>query len=293
MRHKKWLVSFVSFLAVLLLLMACETGLEKPTGLEDQTSEQTVEDDSSEADVKERTSSEAEDENKKTSDVEIGLTDEEAQKDKETSTNERDVANSSGPDETNDQSSTASKSSPTDKNNRSTEQKGDTKKDQDSKSANSRGSSSSISDSSTNKDGKKSTDSTKKKDGKKETSPPAKPKNTITITIVISDSEVPLPATEMEIKDGVSALDALIDVTMKHGVHLDYRGGTGAGGYVQGLGNVYEFDRGPGSGWMFRVNGIFPNRGAGVTPLLGGDHVEWLYTENLGEDLGADLQPFR
>lgn len=116
---------------------------------------------------------------------------------------------------------------------------------------------------------------------------------TIVHSIVISDSEVPLPPTEMEIKDGFTVLNALIKITKAHKIQMDYRGGQGATAYVEGIANVYEFDRGSGSGWMYRVNGIFPDRGAGVVPLRPGDRVEWLYTTNLGQDLGADLKPFR
>ena len=106
---------------------------------------------------------------------------------------------------------------------------------------------------------------------------------------MISDNEIPLQPTEMEIEDYDTVLQALISITMQKGIHMDYRGHKGATAYVQGMGNVYEFDRGQGSGWMYRINGIFPDRGAGVVPLLDGDRVEWLYTTNLGEDLGADL----
>lgn len=119
------------------------------------------------------------------------------------------------------------------------------------------------------------------------------PKDTIVISIVISESEVPLPPTTIEMEEGDTVLDALIKITKEKGIQMDYRGGRGATAYVEGIANVYEFDRGSGSGWMYRVNGIFPDRGAGVVPLLPGDHVEWLYTTNLGVDLGADLEPFR
>lgn len=118
-------------------------------------------------------------------------------------------------------------------------------------------------------------------------------KDEITYSIVISSSEVPLPPTKMEINEGDTVLQALIKITKENKIQMDYRGGQGATAYVEGIDNVYEFDRGQGSGWMYRVNGIFPDRGAGVVPLLPGDRVEWLYTTDLGKDLGADLQPFR
>lgn len=122
---------------------------------------------------------------------------------------------------------------------------------------------------------------------------PEKKKNTVVYSIVISSNEVPLPPTEVEMTDGETVLDVLIRVTKEKGIQMDYRGGRGGTAYVEGIANVYEFDRGQGSGWMYRVNGIFPDRGAGTVPLYAGDRVEWLYTTNLGNDLGANLQPFR
>lgn len=122
---------------------------------------------------------------------------------------------------------------------------------------------------------------------------PEAPKNSVIYSIVISSSEVPLAPTEIEINDGDTVLDALIKITRDKKIQMDYRGGQGATAYVEGIANVYEFDRGQGSGWMYRVNGIFPDRSAGIIPLYPGDRVEWLYTTDLGNDLGADLKPFR
>lgn len=122
---------------------------------------------------------------------------------------------------------------------------------------------------------------------------PVQKKPTIVFSIVISPSEIPLSPTEMEIAEGDTVLNALMAITRENKIQMDYRGGQGASAYVEGIANVYEFDRGQGSGWMYRVNGIFPDRGAGVVPLRDGDRVEWLYTTNLGVDLNADLQPFR
>jgi cell division protein FtsN len=118
--------------------------------------------------------------------------------------------------------------------------------------------------------------------------------STVTYSIV-ADSQMGtvLPPTSVEIEDGDTVLDVLIEVTKSQGIPMSFRGGTGANAYVEGINNLFEFDRGPGSGWMYRVNGIFPNRGAGVVPLQDGDRIEWLYTIDLGKDLGAELKPFR
>ena len=48
--------------------------------------------------------------------------------------------------------------------------------------------------------------------------------------------------------------------------------------HVAGIDGLYEFDCGKNSGWMYRVNGKFPNYMAGKCKLHDGDKVEWLYT---------------
>jgi len=58
--------------------------------------------------------------------------------------------------------------------------------------------------------------------------------------------------------------------------------------YVEAINNLFEFDVGPLSGWMYRVNGWFPNFGASRYLLAPGDVVEWIYTVDLGRDLGVD-----
>ncbi|OBZ08821.1 hypothetical protein A8L34_21920 [Bacillus sp. FJAT-27264] len=64
--------------------------------------------------------------------------------------------------------------------------------------------------------------------------------------------------------------------------------GSGSTLYVRSIAGLAEFDRGPESGWMYSVNGVFPDYSAGVyTTLENGDSVAWRYTTNLGKDLGA------
>ena len=57
--------------------------------------------------------------------------------------------------------------------------------------------------------------------------------------------------------------------------------------YVEAINNLYEFDVGPLSGWMYSVNGWFPNFGASRYLLSDGDVIEWVYTVDLGRDLGV------
>ena len=58
--------------------------------------------------------------------------------------------------------------------------------------------------------------------------------------------------------------------------------------YIEGIGNIYERDVGELSGWMYSVNGWFPNYGCGRYALKDGDVIEWVYTCDLGADVGDD-----
>ena len=59
--------------------------------------------------------------------------------------------------------------------------------------------------------------------------------------------------------------------------------------YVESIDGDGEFDHGPGSGWMYNVDGDYLQYGADKHLLEGGENIEWRYTTNLGEDLGEDL----
>ena len=57
--------------------------------------------------------------------------------------------------------------------------------------------------------------------------------------------------------------------------------------YIEGIGNLYEFDVGNLSGWMYKVNDWFPNYGCSRYQLKDGDVIEWVYTCDLGYDVGG------
>ena len=60
--------------------------------------------------------------------------------------------------------------------------------------------------------------------------------------------------------------------------------------YLEGICHLYEFDCGPESGWMYQVNGTFPNYGCSSYEVQPGDSIQWLYScIGLGADLGADV----
>ena len=93
-----------------------------------------------------------------------------------------------------------------------------------------------------------------------------------------------LDTTTFVIEDGDTVFDVLCQARDKYKLHMQYTGG-GSGIYVQGINNLYEFDGGRWSGWMYCVNGWYPNYGCGVYYLQPGDVIEWNYTCDLGCDL--------
>ncbi|MCL1805955.1 MAG: S-layer homology domain-containing protein, partial [Clostridiales bacterium] len=60
-----------------------------------------------------------------------------------------------------------------------------------------------------------------------------------------------------------------------------------AGVYVEAINGFGEFSDGPLSGWMYSVNGVFPDYSASLYTLEDGDIVAWVYTRDLGKDVGG------
>lgn len=96
--------------------------------------------------------------------------------------------------------------------------------------------------------------------------------------VVIAECTLGLP-------EGSSAFDALISAARAQQVRVDYTGGSW-GTYVRSIGYIGEFGFGELSGWMYRVNGEFPQVSAGDFTLSDGDVVEFVYTCDLGRDVG-------
>ena len=55
--------------------------------------------------------------------------------------------------------------------------------------------------------------------------------------------------------------------------------------YIRGINNVYEFDFGELSGWIYLVNGKQPPVGAGNYIPKDTDVIEWIYTLDIADGL--------
>lgn len=60
--------------------------------------------------------------------------------------------------------------------------------------------------------------------------------------------------------------------------------------YIEGIGNLYEFDCGETSGWMYSVNGEFQSVSSSEYKVQDNDKIEFRYSCNLGKDLGANTE---
>lgn len=92
--------------------------------------------------------------------------------------------------------------------------------------------------------------------------------------------------------DNESVWDVLLRATKEHKIQLEYQGASKniyKSVYVEGINHLYEFSAGELSGWMYQVNGTYPNYGCGQYVLKDGDVIEWHYTVDLGRDLGTGM----
>ena len=107
------------------------------------------------------------------------------------------------------------------------------------------------------------------------------------LEIVPSDGVI-LKKTKVTFYEGESVFDVLQRLCKKKGIHMEaswtpmYNSA-----YIEGIHNLYEFDCGALSGWMYKVNGWYPNYGASRYQLTDGDEVEWRFTCDLGNDIGG------
>lgn len=103
---------------------------------------------------------------------------------------------------------------------------------------------------------------------------------------VPSNGQILAPST-VEFTEGESVHDVLKRVCKEAGIHMEstYTPMYDSA-YVEGINQLYEFDCGELSGWMYNVNGWFPNYGCSKYKVEDGDVINWVYTCNLGKDVG-------
>ena len=108
---------------------------------------------------------------------------------------------------------------------------------------------------------------------------------------LVPEDGVILAVTEEEFNSGDSVFDVFRKVLREEKIHFEYVDASAYDSvYIEGIGNIYEFDCGPQSGWMFSVNDVYPGLGCSAYTLADGDVIVFHYTCDLGADLGADYE---
>lgn len=87
----------------------------------------------------------------------------------------------------------------------------------------------------------------------------------------------------LEIESGETAFSLL----EKTNLCIDVDINTQYGVYVRGIEGLSEMDEGPNSGWLYKVNGIFPGHSSAYERIYENDYIEWIYTRDLGKDVGG------
>ena len=110
-----------------------------------------------------------------------------------------------------------------------------------------------------------------------------KPKFIVNINIKMVDDTI--FSSQIVLDNEINAFDALKYYCEKNSIQLGYTG-SGKLAYVNSINGIKEKSEGPSSGWMYKVNGVFPNISAGRYDLSSNDILEWVFTKDGGKDVG-------
>ena len=107
------------------------------------------------------------------------------------------------------------------------------------------------------------------------------------VELVPADGSI-LPPTTVTFYEGESVFNVLQRTCKQQKIHMEFMNTPMYNSAsIEGSNNLYEFDCGELSGWMYSVNGWFPNYGCSRCTLSDGDVIRWVYTCDLGEDVGG------
>ena len=110
------------------------------------------------------------------------------------------------------------------------------------------------------------------------------------LSVIPSDAWI-LKAVNAEFSEGESVFDVTKRVCMENKIPFEFTlAPIYNTAYIEGINNIYEFDCGSTSGWLYKVNGEFMSYGCSDCKLSDGDVIEWVYTCDLGKDVGNEYK---
>lgn len=108
---------------------------------------------------------------------------------------------------------------------------------------------------------------------------------------IVPKDGVILSSCEADFEEGESVFEVTRRVCQEKGIPFEFTlAPVYHTAYIEGIGNLYEFDCGSGSGWVYAVNRELPSVGCSDWKLHSGDRVEWFYTCALGHDVEEMLR---
>ena len=103
---------------------------------------------------------------------------------------------------------------------------------------------------------------------------------------LVPQDGVLLEKTTVTFEPGETVFDVLRRCLRQQNIHYEYVDAQAYGTtYIEGIGNLYEFDCGEQSGWLYFVNGISPGLGCSVYTVANGDEILFAYSCDFGADL--------
>lgn len=111
--------------------------------------------------------------------------------------------------------------------------------------------------------------------------------NFVTIEVLGPEgNSILMPATTVAINEDATVLNASTDSFKQNQIPFQ-TGGSGSDIYITSIDDVSQQSCGPLSGWLYKVNDIFIDSGPSTYLLNPGDRVTWIFTTDLGKDVGA------
>ena len=103
---------------------------------------------------------------------------------------------------------------------------------------------------------------------------------------ILPEDGIILESQEVNLEEGDNAFTVLQRILKEKKIHIDADIVPAVNSYyIKGINNIYEFDCGSQSGWMYKVNGEVYLKSIGQYEIKDGDLLEILYTCGSGKDI--------
>ncbi|MBE7048397.1 MAG: DUF4430 domain-containing protein [Ruminococcaceae bacterium] len=101
---------------------------------------------------------------------------------------------------------------------------------------------------------------------------------------IIPEDGIILSLPKVIFNEGESVFDVLLRELKNAQIHFEFeKTPMYDSAYIKGIGNLYEFDCGDCSGWLYKVNGVTPTHGCSQYKIKKDDEIEFFYSCNYFE----------